>query len=215
MMNKKKILDISLSAGLPLILYAVLFTPDFTPVNELTITTVGAVGTVLVELFQIAIILAALVFGAGIKLSDTGLYSFKPCDLLKVLSGLVIIFVVFFALNLFFVSIGQSNNLKVKLQTSYFALAMMMLSIGYCEEFFFRVYAFESFRKYTSDRISATVSTLLFCCGHFYEGFAAVVIIFFLGLVFQYLYKKYRNIHIIALVHALFNVISTVISSSL
>ena len=214
-MDKKKFLDISLSVGLPIVLYAILFTPNLTPVHELTITTSGAVKTVLIEVFQIAIILAALIFGTKIKLADTGLYSFKIYDLLKVIFGLMTILIVFFAFNLIFACFGQQNDLKVKLQTSYLALAAMMLSVGYCEEFFFRVYAFESFRKYIDGRISAIISALLFCCGHFYEGFAAVIIIFFMGLVFQYLYKKYRSIHVLAIVHALFNVISTVISSSL
>lgn len=214
-MDKKRIIDISLAVGLPFVLYAILFTPSFELVNELIISTGGAIKTVLIEIFQIAVILAAIIFAAKVRLADTGLYSFKPADLLKVLYGILFILGVFFAFNLIFVSLGQQNSLVVKLDTSYIILALMMLCVGYCEELFFRVYAYESFCRYINQRASAIISALLFCCGHFYEGYAAMIIIFFLGLSFQFLYKKYKSIHVIAIVHALFNVISTVISTSI
>lgn len=214
-MEKKKILDISLSVGLPLILYAVFFTPSFTKANEVVFSTSGAISGILLETLKITVTLFALILAAKVRLTDTGLFSFELKDFYKVLKGIVLIMFIYTAFALIFISLGQRTNVKTRLETSYLIAGVMMLFVGYCEELFFRIYAFESFRRFLSRNAAALISAIIFCCGHFYEGYIAVVVIFFLGLAFQFIYIKYKSIHVNAIVHALFNMISLAMSTSI
>lgn len=87
-----------------------------------------------------------------------------------------------------------------------------MLSVGYMEELFFRGYLIDALRSYVPVRAAILISTLMFAFGHGYQGEAALVGTFCLGLVFAWGRFKSRSIHVIALTHAIYN--SIVIISS-
>ncbi len=87
----------------------------------------------------------------------------------------------------------------------------MMLGIGYCEEFFFRIYLVETMRTVFGKKAAIIISAVFFALGHLYQGTLAVFVIFFLGLGFQWIYSRYRSIHVNAITHAMFDVISVLL----
>ena len=103
------------------------------------------------------------------------------------------------------------DTLSVKLEAPIWLLALMMLAVGYSEELFFRFYLVETLGQVLGNKAAVLVSALLFALGHLYQGYLAVIVIFFIGLGFQWVYFRYRSIHVNAIVHALFDVISVLV----
>ncbi|MGB6482597.1 MAG: CPBP family intramembrane glutamic endopeptidase [Candidatus Acidiferrales bacterium] len=63
--------------------------------------------------------------------------------------------------------------------------ALLSISAGFCEEFIFRGYLQEQLRRLTgSVGMAVAIQALVFGLGHGYQGWALMVTIFFLGLVF-------------------------------
>ena len=212
-MDKKKALHILFSTLLPLALYLVLFQPfGHGRVTELTIHTMGASKAIAIALLQLAAtIFAALLFN-HISLSDTGLFSFNFKSLAHIVLGSVFIALIYLGsciiLSFVFGVEGIQDTMSVKLEAPVWLLAVMMLAVGYCEEFFFRFYLVESIGSVLGKKVAILISAVFFALGHLYQGYLAVIIIFFLGLSFQWLYSKYKSIHVNGIVHALFDVIS-------
>ena len=212
-MDKKKVLHILFSTLLPLVLYLVLFQPfGHGRVTELTIHTMGACKAIAIALLQLAAtIFAALLFN-NISLSDTGLFSFNLKSLAHIVLGSVFIALIYLGsciiLSFVFGIEGIQDTMSVKLEAPVWLLAVMMLAVGYCEEFFFRFYLVESIGSVLGKKAAILISAVFFAMGHLYQGYLAVIIIFFLGLSFQWLYSRYKSIHVNGIVHALFDVIS-------
>lgn len=75
--------------------------------------------------------------------------------------------------------------------------AIMALTAGFCEEAVFRGYLLTRIRllfKLRSWVIPVIVSSLLFGIPHLYQGFAGMVIITILGLLFALTYIRYKTI---------------------
>ncbi|MBR5672598.1 MAG: CPBP family intramembrane metalloprotease [Spirochaetales bacterium] len=212
-MDKKKVLHILFSTLLPLALYLVLFQPfGHGRVTELTINTMGACKAIAIALLQLAAtIFTALLFN-NISLSDTGLFSFNLKSLAHIVLGSVFIALIYLGsciiLSFVFGVEGIQDTLSVKLEAPVWLLAVMMLAVGYCEEFFFRFYLVETIGSVLGKKAAILLSAVFFALGHLYQGYLAVIIIFFLGLSFQWIYSKYKSIHVNGIVHALFDVIS-------
>ena len=212
-MDKKKVLHILFSTLLPLALYLVLFQPfGHGRVTELTIHTMGACKAIAIALLQLAAtIFTALLFN-NISLSDTGLFSFNLKSLAHIVLGSVFIALIYLGsciiLSFVFGVEGIQDTLSVKLEAPVWLLAVMMLAVGYCEEFFFRFYLVETIGSVLGKKAAILLSAVFFALGHLYQGYLAVIIIFFLGLSFQWIYSKYKSIHVNGIVHALFDVIS-------
>jgi len=77
---------------------------------------------------------------------------------------------------------------------------------GYSEELFFRSYLYTNLEdlKFSKLHIIITVN-LIFSLGHFYEGYAGGINAFILGCFFSVIFLWKRNIHIIAIVHGIYN----------
>lgn len=83
---------------------------------------------------------------------------------------------------------------------------LMFLLTGYTEELYFRSYLLT---YQTCHRIpmapALMISAFLFATGHLYQGPAAAVSVFVIGLVLGLWYFALKNIHLLAVSHALFN----------
>lgn len=77
---------------------------------------------------------------------------------------------------------------------------------GYREELFFRSYLLTRFSQLSLSPLpSLLLSSLLFSSGHIYQGLAGFSVSFIQGIYFGIVFLKTRNIHRIALAHALYN----------
>lgn len=85
-------------------------------------------------------------------------------------------------------------------------IIIFSLVTGYKEEIFFRSYLLKSYTE-IGVRFSsiAIVSTLLFGLLHYYNGYAGIIIAIINGFIFCLVFKKTRNVHVIAVSHALYN----------
>ena len=215
-MDKKKAVHILLSTLLPLVLYAVLFQPfGHARISELTIRTMGALKAVGIAVLQLGIIIFAAVKLNSLPLEGTGLFSFKARSLLHIVLSLLFIALIYLAgcIIISFISGIEDvqNTLSVKLEAPVWLLALMMLAVGYSEELFFRFYMVETMGQVLGNKAAVLASALFFALGHLYQGYLAVIVIFFIGLGFQWIYSRYRSIHVNAIVHALFDVISVLV----
>ncbi len=88
---------------------------------------------------------------------------------------------------------------------------LMFLLTGYTEELYFRSYLL-TFWSRMGLPMSASLlfSSILFASGHLYQGWFAVATIFLLGIVLGLWYFALKNIHLIAVAHALFNFLQLV-----
>ena len=217
-MDRKKILSALIALVLPVALYSMLFWPFNTaPVKSLRINYLTGGISFLISSVQLAITLFVFIKLRKLSVKKTGLFSFRAGNLLNIISGILLVEVVYILVNicLFLIkgSDMQDNQMAIRLDAPVWVLAVMMLGVGYCEEFFFRVYMPMSMEEYIGRLAAMLISAVLFALGHLYEGLLAVIIIFFIGLIFNFIYCRYRNIHVNAIVHALFNVIAVILGA--
>ena len=80
------------------------------------------------------------------------------------------------------------------------------LVTGYREELFFRSYLLTRLSKISGNAfIGLLLSSLLFSCGHIYQGPAGFFIALIQGFYFGVIFLKTRNLHRLALAHAFYN----------
>jgi hypothetical protein len=85
---------------------------------------------------------------------------------------------------------------------------------GYREEIFFRAYFIRRFEiAGVHPAVGVAVTTILFSLGHLYQGFVGLVGTLLIGVYFGFLFLRFRNIHMIAIAHAIFNFINLLFSS--
>jgi membrane protease YdiL (CAAX protease family) len=94
-------------------------------------------------------------------------------------------------------------------------LALAFSVVGaYREELFFRSYLLTRLGQLGVPAAwAAAASTALFALGHWYEGLLGLAVAGLLGIYFSVIFLRTRNLHTIALAHALYNF--TVLCSSL
>jgi membrane protease YdiL (CAAX protease family) len=86
-------------------------------------------------------------------------------------------------------------------------LFLFCLSTAYLEESYFRFYLLEKFASLGMNTIIAvTVSALSFAFLHSWEGFWGIFNALFAALFLSFIYLKTRNLHVIALSHAAYNI---------
>ena len=94
--------------------------------------------------------------------------------------------------------IGKLSNLIL--------LALMCLVTGYREELFFRSFFFvEVVALGQKEYVAIAVSTLLFSIGHLYEGIASFLGTAAIGIFLGWCFVRTRNIHLLAIAHAMYN----------
>lgn len=87
---------------------------------------------------------------------------------------------------------------------------------GYREELFFRSYLLTRLEQINASRLSAVaVSTLLFASGHLYQGWSGFAVAALLGVLFAVVFLRARNLHAIALGHALYNAVALIGGSAI
>jgi membrane protease YdiL (CAAX protease family) len=85
-------------------------------------------------------------------------------------------------------------------------VALFCLAVGYREEFFFRSYLLTRFSELKLNRhTAALISSFTFGLAHLYQNILGFVVTFLIGLLFCYVFYEWKNIHIIALAHAAYN----------
>lgn len=85
---------------------------------------------------------------------------------------------------------------------------------GYREEIFFRAYFIRRFEiSGFHPAVGVAVTTVLFSMGHLYQGFAGLVGTLLIGVYFGFLFLRFRNVHMIAIAHAIFNFLNLFFTS--
>ena len=85
--------------------------------------------------------------------------------------------------------------------------------VGYKEELFFRSFVFTRLTELKVPAFAAVLLTsVVFGLLHFYMGLYGIILATILGVVFQEFYIQTKNIHVIAIAHALFNFFQFVIA---
>ncbi len=217
-MISKKAVNFLKAVVLPIVLYLILFNPLFGDQDQnINIKVGSALLSILISSAQLAVTIFLMVKFHKLPLADTGLFSFKARTLLKLIPSLLIVWFIYFAGLLAMLLITGSAEdpaiITIELHAPVWLLCLMMLFIGYCEEFFFRIYLVETIATELGKKAAILISALLFALGHMYQGFLAVSIIFFIGLGFQWIYARYRSLHVNAITHAVFDVISVMIKA--
>jgi hypothetical protein len=93
-------------------------------------------------------------------------------------------------------------------------LLLSTLVIGYREELFFRAYLIARFEELGLSRpLVVAASSLLFAAGHLYQGVGAAILAAVMGVYFALAFFRRRNLHAIAIGHALYNAGVLVLSS--
>lgn len=102
-----------------------------------------------------------------------------------------------------FVGTIQLNTNKL---SNILLFALMCLVTGYREELFFRSFFFvEVVALGQKEYVAIIVSTLLFSIGHLYEGIASFLGTAAIGIFLGWCFMKTRNIHLLAIAHAMYN----------
>jgi|GEM_PF-3210668 len=215
-MISERVIKFLKSVILPLALYLLLFNPLFSEQDQhITITMSSAFLSLGIALCQLALFIFVMAKVNRLSLADTGLFSFSYKTMLKLIPSMLIIWGIYFAgILMLLLATGSAEDpaiITLVLDAPLWMLALMMLGIGYCEEFFFRIYLVETMGTVLGKKAAIIISAVLFALGHLYQGTLAVFVIFFLGLGFQWIYSRYRSIHVNAITHAMFDVISVLL----
>ncbi len=215
-MISERVIKFLKSVILPLALYLLLFNPLFSEQDQhITITMRSAFLSLGIALCQLTLFIFVMAKVNRLPLADTGLFSFSCKTLLRLIPSMLIIWGIYFAgILMLLLATGSAEDpaiITLDLNAPLWMLALMMLGIGYCEEFFFRIYLVETMGTVFGKKAAIIISAVLFALGHLYQGTLAVFVIFFLGLGFQWIYSRYRSIHVNAITHAMFDVISVLL----
>ena len=215
-MISERVIKFLKSVILPLALYLLLFNPLFSEQDQhITITMRSAFLSLGIALCQLTLFIFVMAKVNRLPLADTGLFSFSCKTFLRLIPSMLIIWGIYFAgILMLLLATGSAEDpaiITLDLNAPLWMLALMMLGIGYCEEFFFRIYLVETMGTVFGKKAAIIISAVLFALGHLYQGTLAVFVIFFLGLGFQWIYSRYRSIHVNAITHAMFDVISVLL----
>jgi hypothetical protein len=108
--------------------------------------------------------------------------------------------------------LGAANPLLANLPmpaaspSLYLAMALSSLAIGYAEELFFRIFAPRLLEKAGLPVLSAhLLSALIFGLSHGSQGFFGMIVSTLLALLFSYFRLRGKNLHALALGHALYD----------
>ncbi len=143
-----------------------------------------------------------------------GIVKFKVRYFVKIFLIVLLLLLFSFTVSLILSLIPQIGEeiIEQKFKTpdkSYSQLILIFvfsITVGYWEELFFRAYLLNRFEDIgISQKVSILLSSLLFSIGHLYEGYMGVMITFFIGLYLAHTFLKFRNLHINAIAHCLYN----------
>jgi membrane protease YdiL (CAAX protease family) len=143
-----------------------------------------------------------------------GLVTFEPRDALRTL---IVVLACFAAVMPFVVllvalppdisrSVGRGYRWGLQSAAQIPVAILFGLTAGYREEFFFRAYLLGRLDELGLAVPGAvTISTVVFCLGHVYEGPLAVAVTAALGVVLSAAWLRRRSLHVVAIAHGLYN----------
>lgn len=90
---------------------------------------------------------------------------------------------------------------EISLFNSLYKLAYFLIAIGASEEFLFRCFFYEKFKRvFKTDRAAVLGSSLLFALLHIINGYANLVFIFIIAIMFAALRLKLKSCTLISLI---------------
>jgi uncharacterized protein len=94
-------------------------------------------------------------------------------------------------------------------------LLLSSIAIGYREELFFRAYLIMRLDQLgAAPAVTVILSALLFSVGHLYEGVTGALVALASGAFLALIYRRGRNLHQVALSHAVYNFVVLVLSGT-
>jgi hypothetical protein len=148
---------------------------------------------------------------------DTSRFGFRTADFPDLLAALVVslgMFAVLAAAGLILLLLPEGTQEVVRSgfrfrfsNRALLPLALLSsLAIAYREEAFFRSYLLTRFEQLSLNPVLAVVlGAGVFTLGHLYQGVGGALVAFLLGLYLGWVYIRRRNVHIVAVAHALYN----------
>ena len=136
--------------------------------------------------------------------------------------GLLLIPALLLPLGLLFMLLPESwsssllNDFRFRLANPQMLplVAVTFLVVGYREELFFRSYLIGRMEEAgASAWVSVPVSSALFALGHLYQGVSGFAVALVLGLYFALLFRKTRNLHVVAIAHGAYNTLALMLYS--
>ena len=168
-MISERVIKFLKSVILPLALYLLLFNPLFSEQDQhITITMSSAFLSLGIALCQLALFIFVMAKVNRLSLADTGLFSFSYKIMLKLIPSMLIIWGIYFAgILMLLLATGSAEDpaiITLVLDAPLWMLALMMLGIGYCEEFFFRIYLVETMGTVFGKKVAIIISAVLSRC---------------------------------------------------
>lgn len=152
----------------------------------------------------------------NLDLNDFGFRKIKSKDILKALGLVFIIYFVNIASSLILLGFnkdiaeqpflaGDTSSLIQPL--TILGIIVLSITVAYAEETFFRSYLFYIMRK-LPNILKLLISSFVFSIGHIYQGSHAIIVTFLIGMVLGHAYLKTKNIHIVVLAHAIYDILA-------
>ncbi|MCL2520069.1 MAG: CPBP family intramembrane metalloprotease [Spirochaetaceae bacterium] len=186
----RKIMIILLYLGYYLLVYNPLYA--LLPQEEFTYDNAVVIGSII---FTSINFLVCLLFVFKLKVKF-GKISFK------VILLSLLLFVCLLAIGILFALIMQAD-ITYNVSSNVFLLLIFCLLIGYSEELFFRAIPYHL--PLANTWVKMTPALILFALAHSGDGLFTVVNAFVLGVLFTFFYLRFKNVHIVALAHSLYN----------
>jgi membrane protease YdiL (CAAX protease family) len=147
-------------------------------------------------------------------LIHVGLVPVSARDLLRLIAGLFGVFLLYapFAATALLLPDRAKETLAEAFRWSLdspsqlpLALAFSLVS-GYREELFFRGYLITRFEQLGFPSVFSVAATaVVFSLGHVYEGILAIAFTAAQGIFLALFFLRFRNLHVVSLVHGLYN----------
>lgn len=198
-----------LPAAEPLIIFLILYNPFMKSGSVLEINASYAVKAAAVASIQLLLLFIFIFKIKKYTLKEMGFRVLEARDIGRTALVLGALFLTGIAGRLLLPDMGK-DFLAVSGDTGLLLIPMFIVA-GLAEELFFRAYMFRSFEKIISSVPAMTASALVFASGHIYQGIFNVILIFIMGLLLGYFFRKYGSIIVNTVAHFLFNFISVLI----
>ena len=194
----------------PLLLYLLLFFPALFVNNMAMASFFTSVATMLQYIIiSIPQILLILYFFYMKKWGFKDNFTFSPIlktILLIILSTFVLFIISNLAALILMVTGVMPNGPKIESSKQFIPLYFLLSVItGYREELFFRAYLIKFFEKSASKTVLTIVISALFAICHISQGAKGVIISFISSAMLCFIFFRFKNIHINAISHALYN----------
>jgi uncharacterized protein len=206
----------------PLILFAALFLPGYLYQSAAGASLVFSNGEMLLQNLivgapQVLLILYVILTRGGADAHAFGLVRLRVSDLLKAIGvfvGICFLSIPIALAGRLVSTDGFVAGISIQLRpVSLILLVLVCITTGYREELFFRSYLLSELAPLGKIRAIAA-STALFAIGHIYQGGLALLGTALIGVFLSLVFLRYRNAHVIALGHGLYNLAVVLIGAT-